>query len=146
MIQSKRWELSGLKKCREWIAKYDSLLERNYMWELENMWWVISWTKDHWIKIPYRIFWLLPRKYLPDFLVTYADWTQEIHETKWAWFLAWASTHAKRIVGDDYCRKRNMKYRFIENSWGAFFVWNNTLDSVQNTALKKNIGNSFHDL
>ncbi len=52
------------------------------MYELENMGGILSWTKDHGIEIPYRIFGILPRRYLPDFLVTYADGSKEIHETK----------------------------------------------------------------
>lgn len=148
MIQSKCWELIGLTKCPQWRAKYDSLLERNYMRELENMWGVISWTKDHGIQIPYKIFGLLPKKYLPDFLVTYADGSKEIHETKWAGFLAWTSTHAKRLAGDEYCRKNNMKYRFIENSRWAFFIQNNSLNNFQDSTLsqKKKISKSFNDL
>lgn len=43
------------------------------MRELENMGGVISWTKAHGIEIPYKVFGMLPRKYLPDFLITYAD-------------------------------------------------------------------------
>ncbi len=52
------------------------------MYELENIGGIISWTKEHGIKIPYRMFGIIPRHYLPDFLVTYADGSKEIHETK----------------------------------------------------------------
>lgn len=144
MIQSKRWELGGLKKCSEWKTKYDSLLERNYMYELEQMGWVKSWTKNHNIEIPYFIFGILKRKYLPDFLVTYMDGSQEVHETKWAWFLSWASTHAKRLAGDKWCKERGMIYRFIENSNGAMFAYNNELDRMQNFATKEKVHSLDH--
>jgi len=137
MIQSKRWELTWLKKCPNSRSTYDSLLERNYMYELENMWGIVSWTKDHKIEIPYRMFGILPRRYLPDFLVTFADWSREIHETKWAWFLAWASTHAKRNAGTEYCKKHNMVYRFIENSKWAMFSMNNWLENITKYSQKK---------
>ena len=73
MIQSKRGVLKGLKRTPKGETPYDSLLERNYMLELENMGGVVSWTKDHGIRIPYKVFGIISRHYLPDFLVTYAD-------------------------------------------------------------------------
>lgn len=133
MIQSKRWELTWLRKCPWWKSKYDSLLERNYMYELENMGGILSWTKDHGIEIPYRIFGILPRRYLPDFLVTYADGSKEIHETKWAGFLSWGSTHAKKQAGSEYCKKYGMIYRFIENSRWAMFMMNNGFENLTNS-------------
>lgn len=122
--------LSGLKKNSRGTSGYDSLLERDYMLELESMSGVREWTKDHNIKIPYKIFGLLPHKYLPDFLVTFIDGTKELHETKGAGFLAWASTHAKRLAGDKWCKERGMIYRFIENSRGALFAENQSIERL----------------
>jgi hypothetical protein len=122
--------LSGLKKNFRGASSYDSLLERNYMLELESMSGIMEWTKDHGIKIPYKIFGLLPHKYLPDFLVTFIDGSKELHETKGAGFLAWASTHAKREAADKWCKERGMVYRFIENSRGALFAENQSIEKL----------------
>ena len=148
MIQSKRGILKGLKRTPKGEAAYDSFLERDYMLELENIGGVIAWTKDHGIRIHYNIFGIISRHYLPDFLVTYADGSKEIHETKGAGFLAWVSTHAKRHAGDAWCRQRGMVYRFIENSKGALFAKNNSLSQLEGSSSfkqKKQVG-SFEDL
>ena len=123
--------LSGLKRSQKSSSSYDSLLERDYMLELETMSGVKEWTKDHGIKIPYKIFGLFPHRYLPDFLITFIDGSKELHETKGAGFLSWASTHAKREAGDKWCKERGMVYRFIENSKGALFAQNNSLYSLE---------------
>src|SRR3989344_9207308 len=120
---SQRGSLSGLKKTQYSTEDFDSILERNYMLELEHLYGVKSWTKRHGIKIPYNFFGIR-KNYLPDFLVTFQDCSQEVHETKGAGFLSWLTTHAKRIAGDKWCKERNMKYIFIENSKGAMFANN----------------------
>ena len=147
MIQSKRGILKGLKRTPKGEAAYDSFLERDYMLELENIGGVIAWTKDHGIRIHYNIFGIISRHYLPDFLVTYADGSKEIHETKGAGFLAWVSTHAKRHAGDAWCRQHGMVYRFIENSKGALFAKNDGLSQLEGMSFKqkKQVG-SFEDL
>src|SRR3989338_8949127 len=147
MIQSKRGILKGLKRTPKGEAAYDSFLERDYMLELENIGGVIAWTKDHGIRINYNIFGIISRHYLPDFLVTYADGSKEIHETKGAGFLAWVSTHAKRHAGDAWCRQHGMVYRFIENSKGALFAKNDGLSQLEGMSFKqkKQVG-SFEDL
>jgi len=129
-----RGTLSGLKKNSRGASSYDSLLERDYMLELESMGGVKEWTKDHGVKIPYKIFGLLPHKYLPDFLVTFIDGSKELHETKGAGFLAWASTHAKREAGDRWCKERGMVYRFIENSKGSLFAENQSMERLAKVA------------
>lgn len=146
MIQSKKGILKGLKRNPKGEAAYDSLLERDYMLELENIGGVISWTKDHGIRIPYKIFGIISRHYLPDFLVTFADGSKEIHETKGAGFLSWMSTHAKRRAGDAWCRQHGMVYRFIENSKGALFVKNNSLIQMEEITFRKSKANSLEDL
>ena len=134
---SQRGNLSGLKKTQYATEDFDSILERNYMLELESLAGVKSWTKRHSIKIPYTFFGI-NKNYLPDFLVTYQDGSQEIHETKGAGFLSWLTTHAKRIAGDRWCKERNMKYIFIENSRGATFANNNYLENTTNEVKKYN--------
>lgn len=137
MIQSKHGVLKGLKRNPRGESNYDSLLERNYMQELEHMGGVVSWTKDHGIRIPYRILGFISRTYLPDFLVTLADGSKELHETKGAGFLAWLETHAKRRSADAWCKQRGMVYRFIENSRGALFAENQGLERLESQAGRK---------
>lgn len=134
---SKRGVLTELKRNPRGQSNYDSLLERNYMLELEQTGGVISWTKDHGIRIPYRTMGFIPRTYLPDFLVSFADGSKELHETKGAGFLAWIETHDKRRAGDAWCKQRGMIYRFIENSRGALFVENQGLDRMEGFAAGK---------
>jgi hypothetical protein len=55
-MMSQRGKLSGLKKTEYETEDYDSILERNYMLELENIAGVKTWTKRHGIKIPYDFF------------------------------------------------------------------------------------------
>jgi hypothetical protein len=134
---SKRGTLSGLKKTEFEKETFDSLLERDYMLELENLAGVKSWTKRHGIKIPYT-FLGIRKTYLPDFLVTYQSGAQELHETKGAGFLTWLTTHAKRVAGDKWCKERNMKYVFIENSKGSMFANNNYLENTTDEVKKYN--------
>lgn len=134
---SQRGILKGLKRNPRGKSRYDSLLERNYMLELEQTGGVVSWTKDHGIRIPYRILRFISRTYLPDFLVTFADGSQELHETKGAGFLAWLETHAKRRAGDAWCKQHRIIYRFIENSRGALFAENQGLDRLEGRAARQ---------
>lgn len=136
-MQSKRGVLTGLRKNPRGESRYDSLLERNYMLELEQTGGVVSWTKDHGIRIPYRVWGLIPRTYFPDFLVTFADGAKELHETKGSGFLAWLETHAKRRAADVWCKQRGMIYRFIENSRGALFAENRGLERMEEQGRKK---------
>ena len=133
-MKSIRGALKGLKKNPRGESSYDSLLERDYIFELEALSGVKEWTKDHGIKIPYTIFGFLPHYYIPDFLITFIDGSKEIHETKGAGFLAWLSTHAKREAGDRWCKERGMVYRFIENSKGALFAQNQGIDKMSDAA------------
>ncbi len=146
MIRSKRGVLTGLKRNPRGQSSYDSHLERDYMRELEVMGGVVSWTKDHGIRIPYRIFGFIPRNYLPDFLVTFADGSKELHETKGAGFLFWLETHAKRRAADAWCRNLGMRYKFIENSRGAMFANNNALAETERIAGRKRTAKSLDDL
>lgn len=146
-MYSRRGKLTGLRRNPRGESAYDSLLERDYMRELEQTGGVVSWTKDHGIRIPYRIWGMIPRTYHPDFLVTYADGSKELHETKGAGFLAWLETHAKRRAADAWCKERGMIYRFIENSRGALFAENRGLDRMEQLSQKKpRITNSLDDL
>lgn len=136
MVQSKRGVLKGLHKVPGGQFNYDSLFERDYALYLEAESGVKAWYKDHGIKIPYRLFGLR-KSYWPDFLVEYQDGTKELHETKGAGFLSWLTVHLKRRAADEWCRQRGMKYRFIENSHGALFTANNSMDNLETNARGK---------
>jgi hypothetical protein len=117
---SKRGRLTNLKKSPQGWEPYDSALEREYMVELERDPSVKSWTKVHGIRIPYT-FLGISRHYLPDFLVTYQDDSQEIHETKGLPLLLWLSTKMKRQTAEDFCRENGYKYRVITKGQAAFY-------------------------
>src|SRR3989338_5566742 len=128
-MYSIRGTLSGLKKNQEGTASYDSLLERNYMIEMEQDPGVRSWTKKHGIKIPYTFLGLFTRHYLPDFLVEYNDGSKEIHEGKGLPLLFWDSTKAKRAAAQNWCRAHGMKYKVITQGRQIFYV-NNFVESA----------------
>lgn len=128
-MNSIRGTLSGLKKNLESSTSYDSLLERDYMIELEQDPGVKSWTKKHGIKIPYTYLGLFTRNYLPDFLVEYNDGNKELHEGKGLPLLFWDSTKAKRVAAQEWCKKNNMRYKVITLGRQVFYI-NNFVESA----------------
>jgi len=128
-MNSIRGTLSGLKKNPEGSTSYDSLLERDYMIELEQDPAVKTWTKKHGIKIPYLFLGIIKRNYLPDFLVEYNDGSKEIHEGKGLPLLFWDSTKAKRAAAQNWCRAHGMKYKVITQGRQIFYV-NNFVESA----------------
>jgi hypothetical protein len=108
---SQRGTLSNLRRSPRQIEEYDSLLERDYMIELEHDPAVKEWTKVHNIVIPYTFGWL--RRYHPDFLVTFKDGTKELHETKGLPLLFWISTKLKRESAEHYCASHGWKYKLV---------------------------------
>lgn len=117
---SKKGKLTNLKKSPYKSEKYDSVLEREYMVELERDPAVKKWTKKHDIKIPYN-FLFITRHYYPDFLVEYQDDHKEIHETKGLPLLFWLSTKLKRQSAEDYCHQHNWRYKLITKGRQAFY-------------------------
>ena len=115
-MQAKRGTLSNLRKSPHGSEPYDSALERDYMVELEHDPTVKEWTKRHGVTIPYR-FLGISRKYLPDFLVTYNDGSQALHETKGLPLMFWASTKLKRQSAEEYCARLGWKYKMVTVGW-----------------------------
>ncbi len=111
-MESKRGVLSGLRKSPRRSETYDSLLERDYMVELDHDPAVREWTKEHGVVIPYRLLGF-PHTYHPDFLVTYNDGSQELHETKGLPLLFWLSTRLKRESAEVYCAAKGWKYKLV---------------------------------
>jgi hypothetical protein len=128
-MNSIRGTLSGLKKNPEGSAGYDSLLERDYMIELEQDPAVKSWTKKHGIKIPYTYLGLFIRNYLPDFLVEYNDGSKELHEGKGLPLLFWSSTKEKRAAAQKWCKERGMRYKVVTLGRQVFYI-NNFVESA----------------
>lgn len=117
---SQRGKLSGLQRNPSGEESYDSSLEREYMVELERDPGVLSWTKKHGIKIPYKLLGFT-HHYLPDFLVEYRDGSKELHETKGLPLLLWLSTKIKGETAEEWCRKQGWKYKVITKGRQAFY-------------------------
>lgn len=115
-MRTKRGTLSSLHKSPAGSESYDSALERDYMVELEHDPAVRAWTKHHSIVIPYRMLGL-PHKYHPDFLVTYNDGSQQLHETKGLPLMFWLSTKLKRESAEAYCVRLGWRYRMVTKGW-----------------------------
>lgn len=115
-MESVRGTLSNLRRSTHSTESYDSLLERDYMLELDQDPAVKEWTKRHGIAIPYRCFGL-PRRYLPDFLVTFNDGSRELHETKGLPLMFWLTTKLKRESAEAYCLRLGWKYKMITRGW-----------------------------
>lgn len=117
-MRSQRGRLSNLKKSPFGSEDYDSLLERDYMIELEHDPAVQEWTKGHGITIPYN-FLGFRRRYEPDFLVTFSDGSRELHETKGLPLLFWLSTKLKRESAEQYCCKLGWSFKMITRGLGS---------------------------
>lgn len=120
MTIGEKGQLTGLKRSPYNTENYDSLLERDYMIELEGKPGVKNWTKKHGVKIPYN-FIGFRRNYLPDFLVELNDGSKEIHETKGLPFLLWLSVKIKRQTAEIWCKNYGLKYKFITRSTVPFY-------------------------
>jgi hypothetical protein len=131
-MKSIRGKLTGLRKNPDGWSTYDSLLERDYMIELEMDPAIKLWTKKHGIKIPYVIFGFIKRNYLPDFLVEFNDGSKELHEGKGLPFLFWDSTKAKREAAQIWCRDRGIKYKVITQGRQIFY----TNNFIERTTIK----------
>lgn len=115
-MESKRGTLSNLRRTPHSTETYDSHLERDYMLELEQDPSVREWTKRHGVEIRY---WCLgiPRRYLPDFLVTFNDGSKELHETKGLPLMFWLTTKLKRESAEQLCAKQGWRYKMITRGW-----------------------------
>lgn len=123
-MKSIKGTLSGLKKNVEGTASYDSVLERDYMIELEQDPAIKNWTKKHDIKIPYTFLGLFKRNYLPDFLIEYNDGSKELHEGKGLPLLFWGSTKAKRAAAQEWCKAHGMRYKLVTQGRQIFYINN----------------------
>ena len=117
-MKNRRGIRSGLSKSPYGTESYDSLLERDYMIELDHDPAVREWTKRHDISIPYSLLGIRHR-YLPDFLVTLNDGSRQLHETKGLPLMFWVTTKLKRQSAEDYCARLGWKYKMVTTGWKA---------------------------
>ena len=100
------------KKSAFSCESYGSEFEKDFMDELEKDSRVTKWTKNHAIRIPYVNIDSKVAHYNPDFLVEYADGTQELVEIKGKNMLT-EITKRKQKAAKEWCVKRDIKYRLI---------------------------------
>ncbi len=90
--------------------QYQSDLERKMMVRLESDPHVVKWMKRHGITIPWIDTQKHQRRYVPDFLVEYADGRKAIIEVKDPTKLDSDDVKRKRKAAEIWCRQRHMEY------------------------------------
>ena len=100
------------KKSAYSCERYQSGFEKAFMEQLEEDQDVIKWTKNHGIRIAYGNIDGKIAHYTPDFLVEYKDGRKEIVEIKGKNNLT-EITKRKSKAAEEWCQKRNMKYKLI---------------------------------
>jgi hypothetical protein len=110
MAISIRGDFTNPKKSPWSIEKYDSRLEQRMMDRLESDPLVVKWMKRHGITIPWIDKQKHQRRYLPDFLVEYADGTKAIIEVKDPSRLDSDDVLRKRTAAEMWCKQRHMEY------------------------------------
>jgi hypothetical protein len=114
MARYRRGWSTGWRKStsggREW---YDSSWELQYMDELDRDALVARWTRHHGLRIPYRKWLGTQGHYEPDFLVELVDGDKELREVKGDHLFADRNTKLKLKAGDEFCRRRSMRFKVI---------------------------------
>lgn len=107
---SKRGEWWLGTKCPYNFEVYDSELENRYMFRLEADSHVEAWTKRHGMMIPWYNGQKQLRRYIPDFLVRYADGSIAVVEVKDPSRVDSPEVQRKRKAAELWCRQRGMTY------------------------------------
>lgn len=110
MAISKRGVFEAPRKSPFSLEHYDSDLERRMMVKLESDPAVVKWQKRHDVSIPWIDEHGRRHRYLPDFLVEYADGRKVIIEVKGADKMDSPSVLRKRRAAEQWCRRRGMEY------------------------------------
>jgi hypothetical protein len=84
--------------------------------ELERDPLVVRWTRHHGLRIPYQKRFGSHGHYEPDFLVELTGGDKELREVKGEHLLGDNNTQKKLRAGDEYCRRRSMKFRVVTKS------------------------------
>ena len=110
MAISKRGVFEAPRKSPYSLEHYDSDLERRMMVKLESDPTVVKWQKRHDVSIPWIDEHGRQHRYLPDFLVEYADGRQVLIEVKGSDKMDSPSVLRKRRAAEQWCRERGMEY------------------------------------
>ena len=92
------------------FEKYHSDLERRMMDRLERDPHVAKWMKRHGITIPWIDGQKHQRRYVPDFLVEYADGRKAVIEVKDPSRVDSNDVQRKRKAAEMWCKQRGMEY------------------------------------
>ncbi len=92
------------------FEKYQSDLERRMMERLERDPQVVKWMKRHGVTIPWIDGQKHQRRYVPDFLVEYADGGIVIIEVKDPSRMDSDDVQRKRKAAEMWCKQRHMEY------------------------------------
>lgn len=95
------------------FERYDSGLERRMMERLEKDPAVAKWVKRHGITIKWIDGQKHQRRYVPDFLVEYADGEKIVLEVKDPSRVDSDDVRRKRTAAEIWCKKRGMHYRLM---------------------------------
>lgn len=107
---SNHGDFDGAVKSPYNFERYDSDLEKLMMRRLEKDGDVVKWTKRHGISIPWIDSQHHTRRYMPDFLVQYADGRTVIIEVKNPKMMDSDDVKRKRKAAEMWCAQRGMKY------------------------------------
>ena len=110
MAISKRGQFWNAKKSPWNFENYHSDLEQQMMIRLEQDTHVVKWMKRHGITIPWIDGQKHQRRYMPDFLVEYADKTIAIIEVKDPSRLDSPDVLRKCKAAEIWCKQRYMEY------------------------------------
>ena len=110
MAISKRGSFENPRKSPWNFERYDSELERRTMERLERDSAVAKWMKRHGVSIPWIDAQNRQRRYVPDFLVEYADGRIALLEVKDASRIDSDDVKRKRSAAELWCKKRGMEY------------------------------------
>jgi len=110
MATSKHGNFQNPRKSPWNFEKFQSGTEELMMYRLEEDRHVVKWMKRHGITIPWIDGQKHQRKYVPDFLVEYADGRKVLIEVKDPSRLDSNDVKRKRKAAEMWCKQRHMEY------------------------------------
>ncbi len=110
---SKHGQYENPKKSPWNFEKYQSDLERRMMERLDRDPLIVKWMKRHGITIPWIDGQKHQRRYVPDFLVEYADGGKAVIEVKDPSRMDSNDVQRKRKAAEIWCKQRNMEYQLM---------------------------------
>jgi hypothetical protein len=110
MAISKHGTFESPRKSPYNFERYQSDLERRMMVRLESDPFIKSWMKRHGITIIWIDSQRHQRRYVPDFLVEYADGLKTVLEVKDPSRIESSDVQRKRKAAEVWCKQRGMDY------------------------------------